>query len=161
MLLSCHPMTCQARKGSFQKWRLQNSRIFLTPFPGVDLIYTIKFMQPPLLCPLFHDPPSPSDVDITSGSSLEQIDFHNFPAHSLALASILRCCCEANEGQISGAAADNLHLIRRLRDVTCASLHCKKWRIGIQRVENVETTSHSGVFSDLVLVKVHQNFICI
>ena len=36
------------------------------PCPHLELINTIKFMQPPLLRPLFHD----SDVDIISGSSL-------------------------------------------------------------------------------------------
>ena len=35
----------------------------------LNLIYTIKFMQPPLH-PLFHDLPSSSEVDIISGSSL-------------------------------------------------------------------------------------------
>ena len=32
-----------------------------------ELIHTIKFMRPPLLHPLFHDTPSPSNVDIISG----------------------------------------------------------------------------------------------
>ena len=40
------------------------------PCPHLDLIYTIKFTKPPVLCPLFHDPPS--DVDIIPGSSLSQ-----------------------------------------------------------------------------------------
>ena len=35
----------------------------------MDLIYTIKFTQPPILCQLFHDPPPPSEADIISGSS--------------------------------------------------------------------------------------------
>ena len=41
---------------------------FLTPscLP-LELIYTIKLSQPPLLRMLFHDPPPPSDVDIISG----------------------------------------------------------------------------------------------
>ena len=32
------------------------------PCPHLDLIYTIKFTQPLLLHPLFHDPPSSADV---------------------------------------------------------------------------------------------------
>ena len=39
----------------------QNFRIFL-PLPPclhLELIFTIKFTQPPLLCPLFHDPLTP------------------------------------------------------------------------------------------------------
>ena len=39
---------------------------FLSPPPcaHLELIHAIKFTQSPLLCPLFHDPPPPSDVDI-------------------------------------------------------------------------------------------------
>ena len=46
---------------------------FLPPPPclHLELFYYTKFPQPPLLCPLFHDPPSPSDADITSGRSLK------------------------------------------------------------------------------------------
>ena len=39
---------------------------FLTPCPHLELICRIKFTQPPLLRPLFHDPHPPSDVDIIS-----------------------------------------------------------------------------------------------
>ena len=41
----------------------------LPPFPLLDLIYTIKFKQPPLLH-LLSMTSSPSDADIISGSSL-------------------------------------------------------------------------------------------
>ena len=37
------------------------------PCPHWELIYSIKFMQPPLLRPLLHDPCPPSDADIISG----------------------------------------------------------------------------------------------
>ena len=40
------------------------------PCPLLELICRIDFTQRPLLHPLFHDPPSPSDADIISGSSL-------------------------------------------------------------------------------------------
>ena len=43
----------------------------LTPCPHLNLIYTTKYTQPPLLCPLFEDPLPLSDADIISGSSLE------------------------------------------------------------------------------------------
>ena len=47
---------------------------FSTPFPPFcpheELVYTIKFTQPPLLRLRFHFPPTPSDADIISGSSL-------------------------------------------------------------------------------------------
>ena len=47
---------------------------FLCPSPScpqMELIYTTKSTQSPLLCALFHDPPSPpSDADIISGCSL-------------------------------------------------------------------------------------------
>ena len=42
----------------------------LSPCPQLDLIYTVKFTQPPLLRPLFQDPLPLSDADIISGSSL-------------------------------------------------------------------------------------------
>ena len=54
---------------SFQKWCPQNFWL-PPPCPHLDLIYTIKFTQPPLLCLLFHDPPPPSDAIIKCGSSL-------------------------------------------------------------------------------------------
>ena len=50
-----------------------NFRTFSPPPPlsaCLDLIYTIKFVQPSLLRPLFYDPPHPSDADIISGCSL-------------------------------------------------------------------------------------------
>ena len=34
----------------------------------LELIYTIEFTHPPLLRPLFHDPPPPSNADVISGS---------------------------------------------------------------------------------------------
>ena len=37
------------------------------PCPHLELINSIKFKQPPLLCPLFHYPPPPSIADIISG----------------------------------------------------------------------------------------------
>ena len=45
----------------------------LPPCPHLDLIYTIKLMQPPLLHLLFHDhlpPPMQTDANIISGTSL-------------------------------------------------------------------------------------------
>ena len=41
---------------------------FLPPpaSPDLEQIYTTKFTQPPLLRPIFHDPPPPSDADIIS-----------------------------------------------------------------------------------------------
>ena len=44
----------------------------LPPCPHLELIYTIQFTQPPLLCPLFYDPPPTSDAEIISGGSLNQ-----------------------------------------------------------------------------------------
>ena len=45
---------------------------FLSPAPcaHLELIYTIEFMQPPLVHPLLHDPPPPSNADILFGRSL-------------------------------------------------------------------------------------------
>ena len=42
----------------------------LTPRPNLELIYSIKFMQPPFLRTLFHDPLPPSDADIIFERSL-------------------------------------------------------------------------------------------
>ena len=44
----------------------------LSAFEKLGLIYTTKFMQPPLAHQLLNDSPSPSDVDIISGSSLRR-----------------------------------------------------------------------------------------
>ena len=46
---------------------------FSTPYPLVCIlnqIYITKPSQPPLLGPLFHDPPPPSDADIIFGHFL-------------------------------------------------------------------------------------------
>ena len=51
----------------------------LPPCPHLDLIYTINFNQPPLLRPLFHDPPPPSDADIIYGCSLTSSDLGIIP----------------------------------------------------------------------------------
>ena len=47
----------------------------LPPCPHLDLIYTIKFKQPPLLRTLFNDPPPPSDADVISGGPNPIINF--------------------------------------------------------------------------------------
>ena len=63
------------------------------------MIYSIELMQPPLLRPIFHDPPPPSDADITSGGSLMALDVRTDGAagSSFSLASIERrayvCVC--------------------------------------------------------------------
>ena len=51
-----------------------NFLFFWLPLPclHLDLIYTIKFIQPPLLCRLVHYP-TPSDADIISGNSQKQL----------------------------------------------------------------------------------------
>ena len=45
---------------------------FSTPVPLARIwnCYPIKFTQSTLVDPLFHDPPPPSNADITSGGSL-------------------------------------------------------------------------------------------
>ena len=43
---------------------------FFDPLPPCP---SIKFTQPPFLCPLFHEPPLPSDAGIISGCSLPSL----------------------------------------------------------------------------------------
>ena len=58
-------------EGSFHILCPQNLWIFRPPppCPHLYLIYAIKFMQSPSLCPLFHDIPLPFDADSISGNS--------------------------------------------------------------------------------------------
>ena len=71
---------------------------FFTPSPlsafGSDLIFSMKFSQPPLLRPLFNDPPPPSDADIIYGS------FHTSNLQGTARAQNRLC---------------NLHMLQRIK----------------------------------------------
>ena len=70
--LAAAPPSAPILPGEFPDMMSAKFSAFLTPSllcPHLDLIYAMKFTQPPLLCPLFHDHPPPSNADIISGSS--------------------------------------------------------------------------------------------
>ena len=74
------------------------------PCPHLEMIYTVKFIQPLLLRPLFHDPPTmrTSYLDAPKRSKLTSDDLDAPPHYSTYLQLLFRLPCGRRHARLIG-----------------------------------------------------------